>query len=82
VTRVLSKGVHTDRAKCSQGLVCLQAVCQFPVHNISATRIISHLTKSKEAPRYTVSHYTGLLLTDLLINTEKKVGENRLKETS
>lgn len=71
MTRVLSQGMPTDRAKCSQELVCLQAVCQFPVHNISATRIISHLNKSKEAPRYTVSHYTGPLLTDLLLNTEK-----------
>jgi hypothetical protein len=48
----------------------------------SAQHIISHLTKSKEAPRYTVSHYTGLLLTDLLLNTGKNVGENQLKETS
>jgi len=68
VTRILSQAVHTDRAKCSQ---CLQAVCQFPVHNISATYTISHFTKGKEAPHYTVSHCTGLLLTDLLLNTEK-----------
>jgi len=82
VTRVLSQGVPTDRAKCSQELVCLHAVCQFPVHNVSATRIISHLSKSKEALRYTVSHYTDLILADLLLNTEKNVRESRLKETS